>query len=177
MSERPFANAWLETPRLRMRPYTPDDFENFYLLGTDPEVMRYISNGKTRTREEAAEVFPKLVEHWHEHGFGVWVLEDRATSQYLGRCGLRYLPEGEGEIELLYTLLRHAWGRGVATEAATAALRYGFDVLKLPRIIAIAEPANRASWHIMEKLGMRYEKTIMFKGFEVVWYAIERNDG
>jgi ribosomal-protein-alanine N-acetyltransferase len=176
MNDRPFAHAWLETPRLRMRPYRPDDFENFYLLGSDPDVMRYISNGVPRTREEAAGVFPKLVDHWNEHGFGVWVLEDRATGQYLGRCGLRFLPEGTGEIELLYTLMRHAWGRGIGTEAARESLRFAFDVLKLRRVIAIAEPANRASWRIMEKLGMKREKQAPYKGVDVVWYAIEPND-
>jgi RimJ/RimL family protein N-acetyltransferase len=175
MSDRPFAHAWLETPRLRMRPYAAEDFENFYFLGSDPEVMRYISNGVPRTRAEAAEVFPKLTDHWQEHGFGVWVLEDRETGQYLGRCGLRHLPE-IGEIELLYTLMQHAWGRGIGTEAARESLRYGFEVLRLKRTIAIAEPANRASWRIMEKLGMKLEKQAPYKGVDVVWYAIERND-
>jgi len=176
MTERPFANAWLETPRLRMRPTLPDDFENFYLLGSDPEVMRYISDGVPRPREDALLAFLKMAEHWCEHGFGIWVLEDRETGQYLGRCGLRQLPD-IGEVELLYTLMRHAWGRGVATESATAALRYGFDVVQLQRIIALAMPGNVASWHIMEKLGMRLEKTTPYKGVECVWYAIERKNG
>jgi RimJ/RimL family protein N-acetyltransferase len=176
MSQRPFAHAWLETPRLRMRPFTPDDLENFVLLGSDPEVMRYISNGVPRPREEAAVALGNLVEHWQTHAFGVWVLEDRATGQFLGRCGLRILPAIGGEVELLYTLMRHAWGRGIATEAARASLQYAFDVLKLRRIIALAEPANRASWRIMEKLGMNRERIAPYMGFEVVWYAIERGD-
>jgi RimJ/RimL family protein N-acetyltransferase len=175
MSQRPFAHAWLETPRLRMRPFTPDDLEDYFLLGSDPEVMRYISRGVPRPRADAADALAKLVEHWETQGFGVWVLMERATGQFLGRCGLRHLP-AIGEIELLYTLMRHAWGRGIATEAAHAALQYAFQVLKLRRIIAFAKPANRASWRVMEKLGMRYEKTAPYQGVEVVWYAIERGD-
>jgi RimJ/RimL family protein N-acetyltransferase len=175
MTERPFAQAWLDTPRLRMRPFTPDDLENFYLLGSDSEVMRYITKGVPRPRADAAEALVKLCEHWHTHGFGVWVLEDGATGRFLGRCGLRNVPD-LGEVELLYTLMRHAWGRGIATEAGRVSLQYAFDVLKLRRVIAFAEPANRASWHVMEKLGMRFEKTQAYKGVELVWYAIERAD-
>jgi ribosomal-protein-alanine N-acetyltransferase len=73
--------------------------------------------------------------------------------------------------------MRYAWGRGIANEAANASLNYAFDVLKLRRVIAFAEPANRASWRVMEKLGMRFEKTAPYMGTEVVWYAIERGDG
>jgi ribosomal-protein-alanine N-acetyltransferase len=176
MNERPSVHAWLETPRLRMRPFTPDDLENFCVLGSDPEVMRYISNGVPRPRAEAADALTKLVDHWQTHGFGVWVLDDRQSGQFLGRCGLRQLPAIGGQVELLYTLMRHAWGRGIATEAAAASLQYAFDVLKLRRIIALAEPRNLASWRIMEKLGMRREKMAPYMGVEVVWYAIERSD-
>ncbi len=176
MNERPSTEGMLETPRLRMRPFAPEDLENFFVLGSDPEVMRYISNGVPRPRAEAADALTKLVDHWQTHGFGVWFLEDRQTGQFLGRCGLRRLPAINAEVELLYTLMRHAWGRGIATEAAAASLQYAFDVLKLQRIIALAEPANRASWRIMEKLGMKREKTAPYLGVEVVWYAIERND-
>jgi ribosomal-protein-alanine N-acetyltransferase len=158
-----------------MQPFTPDDLEDLFLLGSDPEVMRYINKGVPRPRADAADALAKLVEHWQTHGFGVWVLEDRQTGRFLGRCGLRHLP-AIGEIELLYTLMRHAWGRGIASEAAKASLEYAFEVLKLRRIIAFAEPANVASWHVMEKLGMRREKTAPYMGTEVVWYAIERGD-
>ena len=91
----------------------------------------------------------------------------------MGHCGLRFLDE-IGETELYYALGKPHWGRGFATEAAGAAMRFGFDRAGLSRIVAYAVPENRASTHVMEKLGMTYEEEASIFGLACVRYAIER---
>jgi ribosomal-protein-alanine N-acetyltransferase len=165
----------LETARLRLRPITPDDEADLHRLFSDPEVMRYLSGGKVRTREESAAATAEAVAHWARHGHGIWAVIQRTTGQFVGRCGLRFL-EDIGQTELLYTLGRAFWGQGLATEAGAAALAFGFERCGLERIIALALPEHVASRRVMEKLGLRYERRAPFRGFETVWYALDRSD-
>ena len=93
----------------------------------------------------------------------------------IGFCGLQPLPEiepGTAEIEIGWWLARACWGRGLATEAARAALRDGFERVGLERIVAIAQPANTASIGIMRRLGMRFERMAEPRGIPVVLYAL-----
>jgi RimJ/RimL family protein N-acetyltransferase len=90
---------------------------------------------------------------WPKHGFGLLAVTERETGRLIGEAGLQYLEEGP-DIEVGYTLARAAWGRGYATEAAGAILRWGFAGLRLHRIVAVADPANAASLRVLEKLGM-----------------------
>jgi ribosomal-protein-alanine N-acetyltransferase len=165
----------LETARLRLRPFREGDLEDLYRLYGDAEVMRYISDGRPRTREETVAALARMMGHWPQFGFGMWALFDRTDGRFIGRCGLQPLREGS-EIELGYTLFKEFWGRGIATETARLALRHGFETSGLERIIAIAHPANGASRRVMEKVGLRYERTGPFKDQEVVWYALGRDE-
>ena len=165
-------HAVVETARLRLRPPTPGDLENLCRLTSDPEVMRYLGKG-VRTRAETESILAAAIEHWQQHDFGVWVVEDRHDGSFLGRCGLRYFQDTP-EVELSYSYGKHAWGRGIASEAAAASLKFGFDKLNLDRIIAIAMPENTGSRRVMEKLGMRYEKNGTYFGFDHAFYAITR---
>jgi ribosomal-protein-alanine N-acetyltransferase len=79
-------------------------------------------------------------------------------------------------VELGYTLSKDVWGKGLATEAALASVAFGFERLRLPRIVAIAHPPNRASRRVMEKVGMRFERQGPYQDVECVWYAIGRDD-
>ncbi len=90
-----------------------------------------------------------------------------------GECGLRILF-GCGDIELHYVLARNHWGKGLATEAAAAALRHGFEKLALDRVVAFALPTNAPSFRVMEKLGMAFERTGTFGDTAVIYFAITR---
>ena len=160
----------LATPRLRMRPFGPEDFDDLCRLNADPEVMRYIG---VRSPEEVAAVLATVLDHWRQHGFGFWVLLGRQDGLWAGVCGLRHCTEGAG-IEVGYTLHKESWGKGLATEAGRACLRFGFDTLGLAQVLAFADPANRASTRVREKLGMRYERRVLSQGRERVCYAISR---
>ncbi len=164
-----------ETARLRLRPFTPTDFDDLYGLYSDPEVMRYIGHG-VRTREETEQGLARMVGHWSRVGPGMWAVHEKGSGLFVGRCGLQPLLD-TSEVELGYTLHRAFWGRGYATEGSRAALRFGFETVGLTRIVAIARPENTGSRRVMEKVGMTYERTgpSPYGLHEVVWYGLARD--
>jgi ribosomal-protein-alanine N-acetyltransferase len=133
--------------------------------------MRYLGKG-VRTREETVSALGAAIEHWQRHGFGLWIVEDQKEGrQFLGRCGLRYFQETP-DVELSYSFAKNAWGKGIASEATVASVKFGFEHLRLDRIVAIAMPENTGSRKVLEKLGMHYQKNEMYFGFDHVFYAI-----
>ncbi|HVG37664.1 MAG TPA: GNAT family N-acetyltransferase [Pyrinomonadaceae bacterium] len=164
----------IDTPRLTLRELTRDDFEDFYRLRSDPEVMRYIG-GKPHTREQVRATLEQNSEWWEHRDFGRWAVIHRADDRLIGWCGLGYL-DSTPQIEIGYGLVPAYWRQGLTLEAARAALRDGFERLKFPRIVAVAAPENTGSWRVMEKLGMKYEKRAVYYGSDVVYYAIARED-
>jgi ribosomal-protein-alanine N-acetyltransferase len=105
------------------------------------------------------------LKHWADHGFGMWMLRDPATSAVIGRAILRHLDvEGVDEVEVGYGFLPEYWGRGLATEIARACIRIGFDQLGLPSLVAITTPANLASQRVMTKAGLACERDIVHAG-------------
>lgn len=164
--------ACLETQRLRLRPFVADDLPEHGRLYADPEVTRYLAGGPylgdaARLRSERA--VRRFVDHWQVRGFGVWAVRDRVSGAFLGQCGLNTIDE-TGEVEALWAFARPAWGCGLATEAAGAALEWAFDVAALPTVIAIAAPENVASRRVMQKIGMRYAGPARYFGLDVVRY-------
>ena len=163
----------LETPRLILRPFVPGDLDHLAEILTDPDVTRYLPGGTPRTYEQSEQILNFIIDHWNQHGFGWWAVTLKATGELIGWCGLK-LVETTGETEVLYTFVKAQWGQGYATEAARASLRYGFETLKLDRIIAVAVPENRASRHVMEKLGMKYDGIAFYYNSDLASYSITR---
>jgi ribosomal-protein-alanine N-acetyltransferase len=167
----------LRTARLRLRPFTHADAPAHLALYQDPEVTRQLGGGPFLGDQIAARsgrAIDKFVSHWTERGFGVFAVEELETGRFLGQCGLNTIDE-LGEVEILYALERPVWGRGLATEAASAALAFGFDEARLPRIVAVTRPEHHASRAVMEKLGMRYEREVQVFGIRAVLYALARD--
>ena len=162
----------IETERLVLREFTPEDLDELVRLRADPEVMRYIGE---QSREKVEQRLQYYISHYEPHGFGMWAVVDKRTEAMVGWCGLIFLDETP-EVEVGYGLARDYWGQGLMTEAARASLRYGFERAGLLRIVAVAMPENAASRRIMEKLGMRYEKMAYHYGHDLVYYAIERDE-
>jgi ribosomal-protein-alanine N-acetyltransferase len=105
------------------------------------------------------------VKHWVDHGFGMWMLRDAATSALIGRAILRHLDvEGVDEVEVGYGFMPEYWGRGLATEIARACVRIGVEQLGLASVVAITTPPNLASQRVMEKAGLVYERDIVHAG-------------
>ena len=163
----------IETARLRLRMFSPEDLDNLTALILDPDVMRYVGNGTPGTIEETNNALQSIIKHWETHGFGRWAAVDKETDEFVGFGGLRSLL---GTPEVVYHFARAWWGRGLATELARASLRYWFEEHRFDRIVAIAKPANVASVHVMEKIGMHYEKHTNYYDIDVVQYAISSNE-
>lgn len=121
----------IETARLILSPFKSSDFANYRCqMTSDLEVMRNLLPGKALSREEAQLFFNRFFEHWKRHQFGVWILRDKINGDLLGQCGLRWCYEYTLEIELVYATAHTYWSKRIATEAAKAAIRYGFEQLK-----------------------------------------------
>jgi [ribosomal protein S5]-alanine N-acetyltransferase len=168
----------LETARLRLLPWGPGDWLQLRPIARNPEVMRYISDGQPWTDERIQDLVNRQISGYAQRGFCLWRLLRKETDEasdaeeMIGYCGLQPLA-GTQEIEIGWWLARAWWGKGLASEAAREAMRDAFGRVGLERIVAIAKPENRASIHIMEKLGMRFERETTYRGFRVALYSIE----
>lgn len=161
----------LDTERLRLRPATLYDLDVWLAISRDAEQAWW---GKpSSTVDSARENLQKHLVKQERHGFSLWPVELGATGEVIGLAGLQHLDDGP-EIEVGYRFLRGHWGNGYATEAATAAIRYGFDELELDRIVAVTLPTNRASRRVLEKCGLSYEGTVQVYGHTQVKYALNR---
>jgi RimJ/RimL family protein N-acetyltransferase len=152
--------------------WEPDDWLEFHAIAADPEVMRYIGDGRPWAEERSRQFVERQIALYRERAFCLWKLMPKESGGLIGFCGLQPLP-GTPDIEIGWWLARACWGRGLATEAAHAALSDGFARVRLGRIVAIAQLANTASIRIMLKLGMRYEKMSTTRGIPVVLYSVE----
>ena len=150
----------LETERLLLRHFIPDDLESLFALYRDPEVRRFFPEG-TLTIEETREEL-----EWHQNGhpqhpeLGLWATIHKESGQFIGRCGL--LPwtiDGQFEIEIAYMIAKDFWGQGLGAEVAQGIRDYAFDQLGLTRLICLIDEDNQASIRVAEKTGMAFEKT------------------
>jgi [ribosomal protein S5]-alanine N-acetyltransferase len=146
----------LESERLLFRAHEPADLDAFCAMEGDAEVRRYVG-GAPRTREAAEQRFRNQAMHPVEDRLVMWATVLKEEQRYIGRCGLYPNIRGEekvvGEAVLAFYLAHSYWGRGLASEAGRAFVAFGFDQLKLNRIVATVQEGNAASIHILEKLG------------------------
>lgn len=145
----------LTTPRLRLRPWRPEDLPQFAAMNADPRVMEYFP--RVLTSEESERQAAAIAEHVEKHGFGFWAVEVIGVADFAGFVGIS-TPTFEAHftpcVEIGWRLAFEHWGHGYATEAARAALDCGFRRFGLEEIVAFTVPANRRSIRVMERLGM-----------------------
>ena len=163
------AQIYLETERIILRRFTPEDLDNLHALDSDPEVMRYLTNGAAPSREATQEKLRnRIAEYDRTPNFGVWAAIEKETGAFIGWFHFR--PDARNpdeDIELGYRLMRAAWGKGYATEVSRALIRKGFEELNVKRITARAMKANVNSWRVMEKVGMNFEVEYIEEKFPV----------
>lgn len=151
------------TPRMRAERLRPDHHADLRRMDTDERVMAYL--GGTRSEAAIAAYLARNLDHWAEHGFGIWMLRESNTGVMMGRAVLRHLEiDGIDEVEVGYGFLPQFWGRGLATEIARECVRLGLEVLRLPSLVAITLTANHGSQRVLEKAGMRYQRNIVHAG-------------
>jgi RimJ/RimL family protein N-acetyltransferase len=164
----------IETSRLYLRQFSMADINDLSVIRSDPEVMRFIGAGQPHSVDQVRESLEHILSGWKQDGFGRWAVVHKPDKKLMGWCGLALLDKTE-EIEIGYGIAKEYWGRGFTTEAAAASIRYGFEELKLNRIVAVAMPENIASRRVMEKIGMRFEKTGYWYEAELVYYVISQD--
>jgi RimJ/RimL family protein N-acetyltransferase len=155
----------LRTKRLLLRRLHPLDAEPMYRIFGDAEVMRFGDGVQTQAWVESW--LHTCRQHYQTWGFGPYAVLERGSREIVGYCGLFFFPDvgGQPEVEIGYRLVRSAWGKGYATEAAWAVRDYAFRRLGIRRLIALIDPSNTASIRVAEKIGMHYEKDVMFEGY------------
>jgi ribosomal-protein-alanine N-acetyltransferase len=142
----------LETRRLLLRPFSASDAETIHPIYSDPAVMRYVATGPMADLAITQRLIEDYSAHQERHGYSFWAVIERASGELIGDAGLYRTPAGE--VELGYTLGAAWWGRGYATEAASRWVSVAFNELGIDEVVALAEPANTASLHVLTKLGL-----------------------
>lgn len=175
----------LETPRLLLRRLVAADLPELIALDSDPEVMRYVGSpvGVRSPAETEERARVRILESTRgDHGpLGLWRVEARGDGAFLGVGALLRMPAGRGaaaaadpDVEVAYRLVRAAWGRGLATEAARALVAHGLSTLGLPRLVAVTYPENRASQRVLDKLGFERRGLVEYKGVRVTFHVLTR---
>ncbi|MDL1902922.1 GNAT family N-acetyltransferase [Anaerolineae bacterium CFX9] len=146
----------LITKRLILRGFTHGDLEAYHReIQGDAEVMRTLVGRAPRKLEEVPARIDYILNHWQDHGFGIWAVTERATGDFIGQAGLNMI-EGSQDCEIAYALGKRFWGRGYATEAVRASIRYAFETAALQQLWGVAYPENEASRRVMTKAGMAF---------------------
>jgi ribosomal-protein-alanine N-acetyltransferase len=145
----------IDTQRLLLRLFTINDGPLIFELNNDPDVIRY-THDPIRDLNHAQEVLEQIIlPQYALYNYGRWAVHTKPDLEFIGWCGLKFRPE-RNEVDLGYRYKSSAWGKGYATEAAYAVIRYGFDKLGLQTITGHAEPANVASVRVLENIGMHF---------------------
>ncbi|MBT2325868.1 GNAT family N-acetyltransferase [Variovorax paradoxus] len=145
----------LQTPRLRLRAWRDEDLPPFAALNADSEVMEHLLGPLTRSQSNA--LVGRITEHFLREGFGFWAVEAPGIASFIGMVGIgipSYTAPFTPCVEVGWRLARQYWRQGFATEAAQAALEFGFETVDLSEIVALTVPGNARSRAVMSKLGM-----------------------
>ncbi len=160
------------------------DVDAMVAMNTDPEVMRYITGPNTPDINDVDAVRRRAEQHVRTNGgvqhpksdqLGAWVIETRNGGEFAGVVFLVNL-DGTDLIEIGYRLVPPQWGQGFATEAASALLRYAFQDVKMDRIVGVADPENKASCRVLEKIGLLYRGLRFYYHADLAFFDLTRNE-
>lgn len=144
-------------------------------MSVDPNIMATL--GGVQDEAYTRRMLVNFIDHWRRHGFGPWIFEDKATGDFVGRAGLqRGRVEGASEVEILYALRPHFWGRGLASEMARASAGIAFEHLGLEDVVAFTMDTNKASAAVMKRIGMTYERDFVRADLPHVFYRLKREE-
>ncbi len=169
---------YIETPRLILRDINIEDVEGLYRLDSNPLVHKYLGNQTISKIEEAEYAVKFIREQYDSNGIGRWATIEKESGAFIGWSGLKYLTEEEnGHINFFdvgYRLIPEFWGKGYATEACKAALKFGFSEFNMDKIVGTANELNLASIRVLSKCGLVYKNQFMWKDIRCNWMEIER---
>lgn len=160
----------LETPRLLLRKFTPDDADALEKVIGDPVAMVWYA--APFDREGVETWIRRNLDRYEREGHALWALVLKSTGEMIGDCGcVTQEVEDQTAIEIGYHVRRDHWGNGYATEAARACIDFAFEKLGAPRVISMIRPGNISSRRVAEKNGLTCEKIVFWKGFDHCIYA------
>jgi RimJ/RimL family protein N-acetyltransferase len=174
----------IETERLRLRNWTPDDCAPFIRHTNTPAVMQWLGGVKDPAFLEAR-VLERFMQWQETLGHTFWVVERKDDQELLGFCGLKIADDAaspiKGELEIGWRLREDAWGRGYAREAAEASLDFAFGTLAASQVVALTVEGNSPSWGLMKRLGMTRRADLDYQGPEwaegtVIVYLMRRDE-
>lgn len=164
----------IETTRLYLRSMIKIDAQSLYELNLDPDVIKYTGDVSFKNIEDA-KAFLVGYNHYDKYGFGRWAVIRKSDNAFLGWCGLKFTPELK-EYDIGFRLHKKYWGMGYATEAARSCIEWGFKNIETYEIVGRAMSANKASYHVLEKIGLKYDETRMEGNIELLIYRIRKGD-
>ena len=155
----------VETENLILRPFKDDDVDDYFGVLDSPEVRRWLHIPESLDRSDAWQQMAWFVGQWELRGTGHWALEEKKSGQFVGRAGL-HRPERHDwpGVEVGWALHPDCWGRGYATEAGAAAVRYGFDQFEVDKLFSCILPENHRSQAVAKRLGFKFleERVLAF---------------
>jgi ribosomal-protein-alanine N-acetyltransferase len=171
---------YIETERLILREILPTDDYDMFELDANPEVHKYLGNNPVKDIEQIRKVIQSIIQQYNENGIGRWAVIEKASGNFIGWSGLKYIREYENNqinyYDVGYRLMPKYWGKGYATESAKAAIAYGFNALQLDKIIGCANEDNKASLHALKKCGLRFVEKFMWEDLKCDWLEISKEE-
>jgi RimJ/RimL family protein N-acetyltransferase len=162
----------LETARLQLREFVPEDVNALARVLSDPVTMQYYP--APYGAQEVAAWIERNRRRYQETGHGLWAMILKSSNELIGDCGMvSQNIDGNAEIEIGYHVRRDLWRQGFATEAARMCRAYGFECLRLQRMISLIRPENMPSRRVAEKIGMAAWKEITWVGLPHLVYAVQ----
>lgn len=161
----------IETVRLILRPFKQGDFQEAFSWFGDPLVMRFTPSGPDQGLAKTAARIATYRRHQSEHGFSKWIIADRNSGRAIGDAGLLFVAEYDW-IDFGYRLARAYWGRGLATEVASAWVEQAFAQLRLSCLVAVVHPENHVSIRVLQKLHFAEERRSEVMGMNSIVYRL-----
>jgi ribosomal-protein-alanine N-acetyltransferase len=168
--------VFIETARLLLRSMETTDDQGMFELDSDPAVHKYLGNKPIISIDEARAAIRHIRDQYISNGIGRWAIVDKETNLFVGWGGFKLITvETNNHVnyhDLGYRLLRKHWGKGIASDITAACLDFGFQILKLDKIYAIADEKNLASQKVLSKSGFRYVEPFLYEGEPHLWFEI-----
>lgn len=172
-------NTHFHTKRYIIRDIEESDAEGMFDMDSNHNVHKFLGNKPISKLEEAEDMIKVIRAQYKQFGMGRWAIEDKETKEFIGWTGFKreeMLRPDRVYIDLGYRLREKFWGKGIATETASACLNYGFKILKYDAIFACADLDHKASNRILQKIGLLYIEDFNFEGTNLQWYGMEKSD-
>jgi RimJ/RimL family protein N-acetyltransferase len=164
---------YIETKRTILRKLRIDDAEEIFALNLDKKVLKYTGDQPFENIQKSKD-FLTNYDQYEKYGVGRLAVIEKATSKFIGWCGLKYNPEKD-EYDIGFRFFRNYWNKGFATETAKRCIDYGFEELAIARIVGRAMKENKASIKVLEKIEMTFYETFDFDGNDGVIYERTSN--